>query len=74
MLQPEIVTLMSDSSGAVAAVKNGIQLLPDDKRAAVELAFGEEEIKNIKWAARIQPGVEDLEGMALARIKAATGE
>ena len=70
VMEPEIVTLMSDSSGAISVVKNGIGLLPNDKRDAVKLAFGEKEIANIKWAAQIPPGIEDLEGKALARIQA----
>lgn len=71
VMQPEIVTLMASSSGAITAVKNGTELMPDDKRAAVEKAYSAKDIENIKWAARILPGVEDLEGAALERIKAA---
>lgn len=73
VLQPEIVTMMAASSGAITAVKDGTALMPDEQRAAVERAYGPEEIANIKWAARILPGVEDLEGEVLERIKAATG-
>ena len=73
VMQPEIVTLMSASTGAIAALKNGIELLPDDTRAAVQAAFTDEDVANVKFAARILPGVEDLEGKALERIKAATG-
>ena len=72
VLEPQIVTLMSDSSGAIGVVKDGIDLLPDDKRAAVKLAFGNREIANIKWAAPIPPGIEDMEGKALARIQASS--
>ena len=70
-MQPDIVTLMSASTGAIAAVKGGIELLPDDKKAAVEAAFDEEDLANLKFFANIPPGIEDMEGKALERIQAA---
>jgi len=72
VMRPEIVRLMSESTGAIAAVPNGIELLPDDKRAAVEAAFDEEDVANLRFFANIPPGLEDMEGMALERIRAAT--
>ncbi len=73
VLQPEIVTLMSASSGSPAAVKGGSDLLPDDKKAAFAAAFSDEDIANLQFFANIPPGVEDMEGKALEKIKAATG-
>ncbi len=73
VMQPEIVKLMSASTGAIAAVEGGKDLLPDDKKAAVNAAFSDDDIKNLKFFANIPPGVEDMEGKALERIKAATG-
>jgi spermidine/putrescine transport system substrate-binding protein len=72
VLQPEIVTMISASSGAIAAVQGGVGLMPDDKRAAVEAAFDDEAIANLKFFANIPPGVEDMEGKTLEKIKAAT--
>jgi spermidine/putrescine transport system substrate-binding protein len=72
VLQPEIVTLMSESTGAIAAVQGGVQLLPENKKAAVAAAFSDEDLANLKFFANIPPGIEDLEGKALDRIKAAT--
>lgn len=69
--RPEIVTKLSGSTGSIIAVKNGIDLLPDSVRAAVQGAFTKEDLANIRFAAQIQPGVEDLEGKTLERIKAA---
>ena len=71
VLRPEIVTMMSASTGAIAAVPNGIELLPEDKRAAVQAAFDQEDLDNLKFFANIPPGLEDMEGIALERIKAA---
>jgi len=73
VMQPEIVPLMGGSSGAVTAVKGGVSLMPDDKRAAIEAAFSDEDIANLKFFANIPPGVEDMEGKTLEKIKAATG-
>ena len=71
VMRPEIVTMMSDSTGAIAAVENGIELLPDDKRKAVEVAFDDEALANMKYFANIPPGIEDMEGKALEKIQAA---
>ncbi|RAP39816.1 spermidine/putrescine ABC transporter substrate-binding protein [Rhodovulum viride] len=73
VLEPENVTIMSGSTGAIAAVKGGADLLPDDKKAAVKASFTEADIENLKFFANIPPGVEDMEGKTLEKIKAATG-
>ncbi len=73
VLEPENVALMSASTGAIAAVPNGKDLLPEDKKAAVNAAFDDADIENLKFFANIPPGVEDMEGKTLEKIKAATG-
>ncbi len=73
VLEPENVKIMSASTGAIAAVQGGSDLLPDDKKAAVNAAFTQTDIDNLKFFANIPPGVEDMEGKALEKIKAATG-
>ncbi len=73
VLQPEIVTLMSASTGAIASVNGAMDLLPPDKKAAVNAAFTEDDIANLKFFANIPSGVEDMEGKTLEKIKAATG-
>lgn len=73
VLQPENVALMSESTGAIAAVNGGIDMLPADKKAAVSEAFSDEDVANLKFFANIPPGVEDMEGKTLEKIKAATG-
>lgn len=71
VLQPDIVPLMSASTGAIAAVNDGLALLPADKKAAVEAAFDEADLANLKFFANIPPGIEDMEGKTLERIQAA---
>jgi spermidine/putrescine transport system substrate-binding protein len=73
VMQPEVVPLIGGSSGAVTAVKGGVDLMPEDKRAAIMAAFTDEDIANLKFFANIPPGVEDMEGKTLEKIKAATG-
>ncbi|MGQ7846888.1 extracellular solute-binding protein [Granulosicoccus sp. 3-233] len=73
VLQPEIVELMSASTGAIASINGAADLLPEDKKAAVNAAFSDADIDNLKFFANIPPGVEDMEGKALEKIKAATG-
>jgi len=73
VMQPEIVTMISDTSGAIIAVKNAVSLLPDDKREAVQLAFDDAALANLKFFANVPAGFEDLEGKVLERIKAASG-
>jgi spermidine/putrescine transport system substrate-binding protein len=73
VMETENVKIMSASTGAIAAVNGGKELLPDDKRAAVNAAFTEADINNLKFFANIPPGVEDMEGKTLEKIKAATG-
>jgi spermidine/putrescine transport system substrate-binding protein len=73
VLQPEIVKLMSASTGAIASIKGAKDLLPDDKKEAVNAAFTDADIDNLKFFANIPPGVEDMEGKTLEKIKASTG-
>ena len=71
VLRPEIIPLMSASTGSIVATTNGIDLLPGEMKTVVAGAFTEADLANIKFAAQILPGVEDLEGKVLERIKAA---
>lgn len=73
VLEPENVQIMSASTGAIAAVEGGKDMLPEDKKAAVNAAFNDEAMSNLKFFANIPAGVEDMEGKTLEKIKAATG-
>ncbi|MDZ7602498.1 MAG: extracellular solute-binding protein [Hoeflea sp.] len=73
VLEPENVTIMSASTGSMASVKGAMDLLPEDKKEAVNAAFSDEAMANLKFFANIPAGVEDMEGKTLEKIKAATG-
>jgi spermidine/putrescine transport system substrate-binding protein len=74
VMQPDIVPLMSASTGSIAAVKDGLALLPDSLKKAVNASFGKEDLANLKFFANIPPGIEDMEGKTLERIQAAASK
>ncbi len=71
VMQPEIMSQISAASGAIGAVKGAIALMPPESRTAVELAFDEAALANLKFMPSVPAGIEDMEGKALDRIKAA---
>ncbi len=72
VLEPENVTIMSASTGSLAAVKGALELMPADKKAAMKAAFSTTDIENLKFFANIPSGIEDIEGKVMERIKAAS--
>ncbi|MEM5471796.1 extracellular solute-binding protein [Hoeflea sp. AS60] len=70
VMQPEIVTLISESSGSIAAVKGSIALMPEGSRAAVSAAFDDAALAGLKFMPSVPAGLEDMEGKVLDRIKA----
>jgi spermidine/putrescine transport system substrate-binding protein len=73
VLEPANVKIMSASTGSMASVKGAKDLLPEDKREAVNAAFTDADMARLKFFANIPPGVEDMEGKTLEKIKASTG-
>src|SRR3546814_16820743 len=67
VLQPEIVKLMSASTGGTAAVKGGRDLLPEDKKAAFNAAFTVSDLSNLKFFANIPPCVDDRKSVESAK-------
>ncbi|MGD1876845.1 MAG: extracellular solute-binding protein [Kiloniellaceae bacterium] len=72
VMQPEIVTMISESSGAISAVKGSIDLMPASAKAAVEAAFDDAALENLKFMPSVPAGIEDMEGKVFDRVKAAT--
>jgi spermidine/putrescine transport system substrate-binding protein len=72
VMQPEIVTMISASSGAISTVKGGSDLLPEEAKAAVKAAFDDEAIEKLKFMPSVPAGIEDMEGKMLDRIQAAS--
>jgi spermidine/putrescine transport system substrate-binding protein len=70
-MRPDIVPLMSASTGSISAVKGGLELLPANLKSVVTAAFDKDDIANLKYFANIPSGIEDMEGKVLDRIQAA---
>ena len=73
VLRPENVEIIQRTSGSVATVKGADALLSEGMKNAIETAFTTTDIDNLQFFPPIPPGVEELEGKALDKIKAATG-
>jgi len=71
VMQPKIVTMISESTGSIGAVKDSIALMPEGSRAAVAAAFDDAALANLKFMPSVPPGLEAMEGKVLDRIKAA---
>ena len=69
VMRPDIAKMMSSHSGYVTARKDGGDLTSDQLKESFNDAFSKEDVANIKWFANIPPGLEDLEGKVLERIK-----
>jgi spermidine/putrescine transport system substrate-binding protein len=69
--QPEIVTMISESTGSIGAVKDSIALMPEGSKAAVAAAFDDEALEKLRFMPSVPAGLEDMEGKVLGRIKAA---
>jgi spermidine/putrescine transport system substrate-binding protein len=72
VLQPDIVPLMSASTGSIIAINGGLDKLPETMAKAVKTAFDDKALANLKFFANIPAGIEDMEGKTLERIQAAS--
>ena len=73
ILRPENAAFISEYSGYKTGAKNYESLMTEEARKSYNDAFSAEDVKRIKWFQPIPPGVEDIEGKILERVKAATG-
>src|SRR5262249_1229635 len=71
VMQPDIVPLMSASTGSISAVEDGLKMPPPNLKARVTAAFSKGYPSNLKFFGNIPPGIEDMEGKTLERIQAA---
>ncbi|MFN0186979.1 MAG: extracellular solute-binding protein [Aquabacterium sp.] len=68
-LRPDVAAKVVKSTGNLSAVKDA-EGLADDKRPALYAAsFAPAAIKQIRWYQPLAPGVEEIEGRALERIR-----
>ena len=73
VMRPENAAFISEYSGYKTGAKNFESLLTEQARKTYNDAFSADDVGRIKWFPPIPPGVEDIEGKILERVKAATG-
>ena len=70
-MRPEIAAKVAASAGNFTASKGADQLMDAKLKAQFAKSFPEAALKNIKWYPAVPPGIEEIEGKVLDRVKAA---
>jgi spermidine/putrescine transport system substrate-binding protein len=70
VMRPEVAALVARSIGNFTAAKGADQLMDPRVRAQFAETFPDG-LKNIKWYPAIPPGLEEIEGAVLDKVKAA---
>ncbi len=70
-LRPEIAAKVATSAGNFTASKGADQLMDAKLKAQFAKSFADAAMRNIKWYPAVPPGIEDIEGKVLDRVKAA---
>jgi len=70
-MRPEIAARVARSAGNFTASRGADQLMDAKLKAQFAQSFPEAAMKNIKWYPAVPPGIEDIEGKVLDRVKAA---
>ncbi len=71
-MRPEIAAKVAASAGNFTASKGADQLMDAKLKAQFAKSFPEAAMKNVKWYPAVPPGIEDIEGKVLDRVKAAS--
>ncbi len=71
-MRPEIAAKVAASAGNFTGAKGADQLMDAKLKAQFAKSFPEAALKNIKWYPAVPPGIEDIEGKVLDRVKAAS--
>ncbi|RKF15609.1 extracellular solute-binding protein [Alginatibacterium sediminis] len=69
--QPKVAALITEAAGNFTAALGADEFVNDVAKAQYQESFSTQDLENIKWYPPVPAGLEDLEGMALDRIKAA---
>jgi len=70
-MRPEIAAKVAAAAGNFTGSKGADQLMDAKLKAQFAKSFPEEALKNVKWYPAVPPGIEDIEGKVLDRVKAA---
>jgi spermidine/putrescine transport system substrate-binding protein len=70
-MRPEIAAKVATSAGNFTASKGADQHMDAKLKAQFAKSFPDAALRNIKWYPAVPPGIEDIEGKVLDRVKAA---
>ncbi len=70
-MRPEIAAKVATSAGNFTGSKGADQLMDAKLKAQFAKSFPEAALKNVRWYPAVPPGIEDIEGKVLDRVKAA---
>jgi spermidine/putrescine transport system substrate-binding protein len=70
-MRPEIAAKITKVVGSLTASKGADQLVDPKLKAQIAASLPDAAMKNIKWYPAIPPGLEEIEGRILDRVKAA---
>jgi spermidine/putrescine transport system substrate-binding protein len=71
-MRPDIAAKVAASAGNFTASKGADALMDAKLKAQFAKSFNEDALKNVKWYPAVPPGIEDIEGKVLDRVKAAS--
>ncbi len=70
-MRPEVAAKVAGSAGNFTASKGADQMMDPKLKAQFAKSFPDEAMRNVKWYPAVPPGIEDIEGKVLDRVKAA---
>ena len=70
-MRPEIAAKVAASAGNFTASNGADQLMDAKLKSQFAASFPDAAMKNIKWYPAVPPGIEEIEGRILDRVKAA---
>ena len=70
-LRPDVAAKVAASAGNFTASKGADQLMDAKLKSQFAASFPDAALKNIKWYPAVPPGIEEIEGRILDRVKAA---
>ncbi len=71
VMQPKIAAMITAAAGNFTASKGADEFAEADLKKRFQESFPQAAIDNIKWYPPVPPGLEDMEGKVLDRVKAA---
>ena len=71
-MRPDIAAKVAASAGNFTGSKGADALMDPKLKAQFVKSFSEDALKNVKWYPAVPPGIEDIEGKVLDRVKAAS--